>query len=764
MKFKFLGMVFLLTAFIGCNEAPFEQGEAVESVAINAFVDHRRADWQASHQRMVDELAAVNARTNEEHLYLGNHNANVAKKQLQQLSQGPKSAQMWDWQRKLGEFELRLGNEEDAIQTYLKAYATGFELKDVLPSSAARETLFDLAIAYLRLAETQNCCQRNTPDSCIFPITGTGVHTDQQSAKRAIAIISRILDIEPIGTDLHYKARWLLNLANMTIGTYPQGVPEKWLVPSAAFTSEVQIPKFTNVAANVGVDTFSLSGGVIVDDFNNDDLLDIVVSSYAPWGQLRIFLNAGDGTFKDTTEAAGLTGLFGGLNMVQADFNNDGHTDLFVTRGAWLGIYGQHPNSLLRNNGDGTFTDVTFAAGLGNRHYPTQTAAWADFDLDGDLDLFVGSEHGLVGNAQESQFPCQLFRNNGDETFTDIAASAGVENYRYAKAAVWGDFDNDRWPDLYVSNLNGENRLYHNQADGTFVDVAPRLNVAKPILSFPAWFWDYNNDGRLDLYVSAYDCGIQDLCRYYLGEEVSCELARLYQGTSTGFQDVSSESNIVMPTMPMGSNFGDINNDGYLDFYLGTGSPEYHQLMPNVMYLNQQGQRFADVTTAGGFGHLQKGHGVAFADLDNDGDQDVIEEMGGAYAGDSFYDALFANPGFGNQWIVLHLVGKDSNRSAIGCRIQVDISERGRQRTIHRRVNSGGSFGANPLRQMIGLGEADEILKLQIFWPKTGSIQTVTNPKLNSLNRITEGERVAEIVDTPTFQLGAGAQMTGSRK
>ena len=578
MKFRFLWIACLVPALTGCREVPSNVGQSVKPTEAEEFVDGRRAEWESSHRRMIDELAAVNARTNAENTYVGNHNATVARNRVQQLSNGSSSTQVWEWQRRLGDYELRLGNEEDAIKSYLNAYKTGFQLRESLPNSAARDSLFDLAIAYLRLAETQNCCQRNTPDSCIFPIAGSGIHSNQQSAKRAISIISRMLAIEPFGTDRYYKSRWLLNLSHMTVGTYPQGVPEELLIPAEAFKSEVIIPRFTNVAAIAGVDTFSLSGGVVVDDFNNDDLLDIVVSSYAPWGQIRMFLNSGDGTFRDHTVEAGLAGLHGGLNMVQADFNNDGYVDLFVTRGAWLGFFGQHPNSLLRNNGDGTFTDITFAAGLGERHHPTQTAAWADYDLDGDLDLFVGNEHGKVGNSRESQSPCQLFRNNGDETFTNVAHDAGVENYRYTKAAVWGDFDNDRWPDLYVSNLAGENRLYRNNADGTFVDVAADLKVDKPILSFPAWFWDYNNDGRLDLYVSAYDGGIQDLCRYYLGEEVSCELARLYQGTPSGFTEVSNESDLVMPTLPMGSNFGDINNDGFLDFYLGTGSPEYHQI------------------------------------------------------------------------------------------------------------------------------------------------------------------------------------------
>ena len=156
----------------------------------------------------------------------------------------------------------------------------------------------------------------------------------------------------------------------------------------------------------------------------------------------------------------------------------------------------------------------------------------------------------------------------------------------------------------------------------------------------------------------------------------------------------------------MAGNFGDLDNDGYLDFYLGTGYPDYEALMPNVMYRNRRGTGFADVTSAGGFGHLQKGHGIAFADLDNDGDQDVFEQMGGFLPGDKYFNVAFENPGFGNHWIGVELVGVRSNRSAIGARIRAEVVENGRRRSIYKHVNSGGSFGANPLRQTIGLGEA----------------------------------------------------------
>ena len=407
----------------------------------------------------------------------------------------------------------------------------------------------------MRVGETQNCCNRFTPESCVLPIRGQGIHTEKGASKQAIEYFTEVLAGSPKNSLLHLGSRWLLNIAYMTIGAHPDAVPEAYRINPQAFESGEPFPRFVNIAPRLGLDTFSLSGGAIADDFDNDGYLDLVVSTWDTAGQIRFFRNEQNGTFSDRTEVAGLAGITGGLNLVQADYNNDGNVDVLVLRGAWLVQWGKHPNSLLRNNGDGTFTDVTFDAGLAKVHYPTQTASWADYDNDGDLDLYVGNE-ALLGLPA----PGQLFRNNGDGTFMDVAPQAGVTNDRFAKAVVWGDYDNDRLPDLYVSNQGapkrrGPNRLYRNQGDGTFVNVAPELGVAGPEKSFPAWYWDFDNDGNLDLYVSAYSANIGDLAGAYLGLRFEkTKLARLYRGDGQGgFEDVAVERNLRRPNAPMGA-------------------------------------------------------------------------------------------------------------------------------------------------------------------------------------------------------------------
>ena len=650
--------------------------DAEHQLASDPIDDRPRLSPAASHRAMVDALTEIKARLPDENWYLGDLEARELRKHASALPSGMSDLDKAALFNQLGLAELRLGHEQQAIEGLTKALKLigTAEGPPELLRDAHVHLAFELGVSHMRLAETENCCQRNTPDSCIVPIRGDGIHQSQDPARKAIAYFTDTLKNSAPQSATHLRARWLLNIASMTVGAYPDHVPKEYLIPSVAFESETSFPRFLNISSRLGIDTFSMCGGAVADDFDGDDLLDLFVSSWDPAGQLQFFHNNGDGTFEDRTTVSNLVGISGGLNLVQADYNNDGHVDLLVLRGAWFAGAGLHPNSLIHNNGDGTFMDVTLSAGLGDVHYPTQTASWADYDNDGDLDVFIGNEHGKGVTA-----PCQLFENKGEGTFEDVAPVAGVTNNRFAKSVMWGDFDNDRWPDLYISNQDQENRLYKNLGNGTFVDVAPQLGVTRPLSSFPAWFFDVDNDGVLDLFVSSYSNHVEHIAASYVERSLRFELAHLYKGTGEGaFVEVGEKWNLTRPATPMGSNFGDLNGDGFLDFYLGTGSPEYYNLMPNVMYLNRDGERFDDVTMAGGFGHLQKGHAVVFADLDNDGDQDVFEQLGGAFPGDKFFDALFENPGFKNHWLTIQLVGKQTNRSR---------SERGFASTLWKMVN-----------------------------------------------------------------------------
>jgi len=336
-----------------------------------------------------------------------------------------------------------------------------------------------------------------------------------------------------------------------------------------------------------------------------------------------------------------------------------------------------------------------------------------------------------------------------------VTARAGVGRTAFTKGVTWGDYDNDGWRDLYVSNMFGENFLYHNNGDGTFTDVAAQLGVQKPLTSFTTWFFDYDNDGWLDLYVSGYRFGqVSEVCKDVLGEENEGVTPRMLRNRGNGtFEDVTERMGLLHVLPAMGHNYGDLDNDGFEDFYLATGEPDLRAIYPNRLWRNDAGQRFVDVTTSANVGHIQKGHGVAFGDLDNDGDQDLYTVMGGAFAGDGFQRVLFENPGHGNHWVTLKLEGVKANRAAIGARIRVRVRRAdGSTRDIWHMVGTGASFGSQSLQAEIGLGDATAIEELEIRWPGSGT-QVVKDLALDRRYTIVEGAAPVE-APLPSFKLG----------
>lgn len=632
---------------------------------------------------------------------------------------------------------LEIGEEKNAIN----------ELESLLKRTPQSENIFInevkqwLALAYLRLGERTNCLLNHSGQSCLFPVQGAGVHLDKTGSINAIKIYEDLLR----GNTENLTARWLLNIAYMTIGGYPQDVPVDFLIKGlGGDTVSAVVKPFTDLAMNVGLNTNNIAGGNIVDDFNNDNYLDIVTSSMSLDEKMHYCRNNADGTFTDISDSSGLSGFTGGLNMMQTDYNNDGYKDIFVLRGAWKGKFGKEPNSLLRNNGDGTFTDVTKESGLLSFH-PTQTATWNDFNNDGWLDLFIGNE-----SRPADTNTCELYINNQNGTFTESAVKSGAGINAYVKGVTSGDYDNDGWQDIFLSLLNDRKILLQNEGvkNGVvhFKDVTKEAGLGNCTLkTFSTAFLDYDNDGWLDLLACDYSFG-GSLGAYAANEALhnyADTVGRqfLFRNMHNGtFEDVTDKAGLNKIAFTMGFNFGDIDNDGFPDIYMGTGNPSYESLLPNKLFKNVNGQYFIDATSSARVGNLQKGHGVAFADLDNDGDEDIYIEMGGAYDGDNYPNSLYVNPGQNNNnWINLTLEGTQCNRPAIGARVKITFRENGIERSVYRDVNSGGSFGANPLTRHIGIGSARVIDRIEIKWPVSNSVQVFNNVQPGQFLKIKEG-------------------------
>lgn len=664
-------------------------------------------------------------------------NTRIAEQLKSQLETAPANQRMPLWFKYCNQL-LNAGKTEQCITEIEKFIQTQNLSYNSFMSEQSYPLIELLALAYLRKGEVENCQNNHNEFSCIFPLLKPAFHTLTTGSEKAIELYSLLYRNFP-----QDRFKWLVNLAYMTLGKHPQEVPQDLLVEFPSVQKERQNFKpFKEVAMGLNIAQDGLSGGVCFDDFNNDGKIDVFTTSYGMQDQCKFFLNTGTG-FHDATEEAGLKGIVSGLNCIHADYDNDGKKDILILRGAWLGKGGLHPNSLLKNIGDGTFSDVTKSSGIFSLH-PTQTAAWADVNGDGWLDLFIGNE-----SRGKQAHPCELYINRQDGTFKEEADERGLGSILgFVKGVSFGDINNDKQPDLFISVMGGKNLLYKNES-GHFKNISASAGIEEPIYSFPCWFWDVNHDGLEDIFVSSYDLrGLKEVGANYVayveGKPIAAEQSRLFINTGNeSFSEQSQKYNLNHSLHAMGANFGDLDNDGWLDCYIGTGTPEFTSVVPNRMFRNKGGKSFEEVSSAGQFGHIQKGHGIGFADFDNDGDQDIYAVMGGAFEGDKFPNVCFRNPGFQNNWIVLDLEGVQSNKSAIGTRISITTQQ---NQTFYHTVNTGGSFGSGSLEAEIGLGKANKIKSLIITWPQ-GAVQTFTNLEVNKKYKLVEGQDAPAAVE-----------------
>ena len=485
-------------------------------------------------------------------------------------------------------------------------------------------------------------------------------------------------------------------------------------------------------------------------DYNNDGLLDLYVVSgrYLPGvtkfskpdgenATNHLYRNNGDGTFTDVTTEAGVGGKGFGMGVTVGDYDNDGYEDLYITN--W------NSSILYHNNGNGTFTDVTAKAGVDNPHWGVGSA-WLDYDRDGKLDLYVGNYLKFDPDAKRRYFtadafpgpldyegtPDRLFHNNGDGTFTDVSHKAGIDNpLGRSMGLTTGDFDNDGWPDIYIANDTMESYMYHNNHDGTFTDVAPDVNTAfgangEATSAMNPIFGDYDNDGWQDLFVS-------DM-RYH----------RLFHNPgATGFWlDTTVETGVAAVSgqyVAWGDGFFDFDNDGWKDIFVVNGGLHWIIPMEDSVLRNNGNSTFTDVSTELGdyFKFKKVGRGACFADYDNDGYIDAfIMVLGGRGI------LLHANPpanGTHDHWLTLKLVGTRSNRDGYGARIEAFA---GALHQTVQAVSENGYLSQGDPRPHFGLGPHTEVDKLIIHWP-SGTDQVLEHVKADQILKVTEPLRTA---------------------
>jgi tetratricopeptide (TPR) repeat protein len=521
------------------------------------------------------------------------------------------------------------------------------------------------------------------------------------------------------------RARLWLWLTAQKLGGYPGYVPDSHRMVVKGGYSKPKV-EFEDIAHRIGLDKTAANRGTAIFDYDNDGYLDIAIAT--AHGGISLFHNNGDGTFTDVSVGSGLDGCVEAFGLSIGDYNNDGYADIFVTR---FGFYAGHGH-LYRNNGDGTFTDVTEQAGL-SVWGPGFAASWVDYDNDGFLDLYIPNN---LGSLFERKVPNRLFHNNGDGTFTEVTDQCGISTIWPSIGGAWADYNNDGTQSLFVSNGIGRSELFRNNGDGTFTDVTKEAGIDGLLFGSPVFWWDYDNDGWMDIAQCTWS-DHEDFIYTLRNDEGPADGSpmRIYHNNRDGtFTQVNRELGLTGCFGTMSANFGDFNNDGFLDIVLGNGSPKMDRVEPPIILENQDGL-FYNTTFAAGLPLTGKSHGVNLADLFGDGRLSIIIAAGGAYPADLLTTNVFYPKTLAGNFLNVRLDGTVSNRSAIGARVTL----RAGGRSQHRQVSGGSNFGCLPFEQHFGLAEAASVEFLEIRWPG-GMVQRFENLPINKTLRFTEGQ------------------------
>jgi tetratricopeptide (TPR) repeat protein len=530
--------------------------------------------------------------------------------------------------------------------------------------------------------------------------------------------------------------QWLLKVAMDQIPGEPPPIPKQFLFqarPLLPRAGEAPLLEFEDIAPRLGIDRYDGNGTAAWADYDGDGDLDLLESGSGEF--IRVYRNDGR-RFSDATEEAGLAGVPSGYSLNLVDYDNDGRPDLYISLNGWSGPM---KNRLFHNAG-GRFEDVTEKSGAGDPGNGF-VSLWADFDNDGLLDLAIAN-----GVLKDGSVP-QIYRNNGDGTFTNMTKQAGiVEPPEYgAIGMALGDYDRDGRVDILINGLDpAPNRLYKNLGGWKFRDVAREAGLVQPPHNgFVCFLFDYNNDGwpdALTTSLAAWESVVAALRIDYVvpKSRVHPDSSRLFRNNRNGtFTDVTFEAGLHFPVGVMGAGVADLDNDGYLDLYLGVGDPQMSRLEPNRFFHNNGDGTFSDLTDFVKFQRPgNKGHGVAFVDWEEDGDLDIYAQLGGHYPGDFARNAFYRNlRGNRNGWLQVDLKPVQSNRDAIGAQMTL----RSGDLAVYREVKGGEGFGAtSQKRQHFGIGGRKKIDSLEIRWP-SGVEQKIETLEANRIIEVEEG-------------------------
>lgn len=567
----------------------------------------------------------------------------------------------------------------------------------------------------------------------IVPYTIAAIYLRLERYEEGIPFALRACHDTP--TDVRY--RWMLRTLILHAGQPESKIPEEFrlkLPPGDRATFQ-----FRDATANSGAERLALGRGASWGDFDNDGREDILVG--AERAPFCLFRNQGDGTFRDVAERLGLHDPVGlGCYAAQfIDYDNDGFQDVFMTSNGWGGggrLF------LFHNEGGTRFTDVTAASGLGA---PVNAfgASWADYDNDGRVDLAVAA--GIVD--PEGGDRIRLYHNDGNGKFREVGEQAGLTQKARWISLCWGDYDGDGRQDLLAASFDAGPFLFRNLGDGRFEDVSVKAGIRNECAAYTPEFFDFDNDGNLDAFVSTYPSAylrVEDMIEGNLGRPTPLPQRQLlFRNNGDGtFRNISEEAGITGWHGGMSSQVGDFDNDGFDEITIGTGNPALDWTEPKPLFHNNGKGQFTDIAQSAGLVHFGMLHGTVLADYDDSGNLSLFGSFGGFYWGTRETTKLYKNMGSGNSSLEVRLIGTRSNRDAIGAKVSAIAGKR----RIHKYVNGGNGFGvANSKVIHLGLGREQRVEHLDIQWP-SGHKQSFRNIPAGQRIEIVEGMETLRVL------------------
>jgi hypothetical protein len=473
-------------------------------------------------------------------------------------------------------------------------------------------------------------------------------------------------------------------------------------------------------------------------DYNNDGLLDLYLTN-GKSQKNGLFRNDGNGSFTNVSASAGVDNGLGNSGVIAGDVDNDGNIDLFLTGEGGVMGNGQSPTRLYRNNGDGTFTDITARAGTIGAE-SAWSAAFADIDRDGFLDLFITSPGRAVVRPHQNK----LYRNNGDLTFTDISASAGVDTQRGACATGFCDYNQDGWIDLFIADCADTYarptpiELFRNNGDLTFTDVTTQAGLDPGGFWMGLTFGDVDNDGDMDVFATNFGTSRRWLGRLWLHA--------LYRNNGDGtYTDIGNQAGVAEWEWGWGCSFADFDNDGYQDLFFAGNWPfppfdVFHPGLgnPGRLFMNRRDNTFAEIGSEPVFNLREKyTSGVATGDFDNNGFADIVVGID-SVDNNVGRPVLYRNMGNGNHWLTIKTVGTRSNRDGVGARVKVIAGDL----VQVKEVRAGSSFLSMDSPWLtFGLGSRERVDRIEIIWPSQ-TMEQYVNVAADRLVTLIEGEGI----------------------